>query len=545
MDLKRRLTFLSYAVNGAGLGHVVRQIALQKWLRRLCLAHGVKSEHWFLTTSEADAIVFREGFAAFKLPSKGIVEGAGIDKLAYLALGKQWVWHSIALLRPDVLLVDTFAEGSFHELPAALDLVKTKILVQRPMKPELARRPGYTALVQVYDRVIVPEHEDDEPGFRDLMGLDDSRLHFTGPMVRVDRHSVLARDVARARLGVAPGARCVLVTGGGGGDDGVGALFDAVEAAVLPDERVHIVYGAGPLFRGLPRHGPRRTWFAGHDLAEHAAAFDVAVTAAGFNTIHELLHLGVPVLCVPQEKIADDQLARARRYAERGALVVSASATVGHDLRALLDDDARRTALGGAGRAVMPMNHARDAALAVLATLWPPSLVTAAERLVRDDVVAAVAALGDDLGDVFELALALAGHDDRAGLREVDVEAAIALRRGAETSAAMLTGLAEQLTRKFKVRDLRVALQVLTAGSLAGQAAAVVDVLRALAPERHADVVAVTDAVLRAADRAGLAGEGVSSVAARLRTTRPPTPAQVGAAGGVAAARILAAGSAR
>jgi hypothetical protein len=344
----------------------------------------------------------------------------------------------------------------------------------------------------------------------------------------------------------------VLVTGGGGGDDGVGSLFDTVEAAVLADERVHVVYGAGPLFRGLPRHGPRRTWFSGHDLAEHAAAFDVAVTAAGFNTIHELLHLGVPVLCVPQEKIADDQMARARRYADRGALVVSAPATVGHDLRALLEDDVRRAGLAEAGRAVMPVNHARDAALAVLATVWPPSLVAAAERLVRDDVVAAVEGLGDDLGDVFDLALALAGHDDRAGLHEGDVDAAIALRRGAETSAAMLTGLAEQLTRKFKVgggtarsRDLGGALQALTGGDLAGQAAAVVDVLRALAPERHADAAAVVDAVLRAAERAGLSGEGLSSVAARLRTSRPPTPAQVGAAGGVAAARILAAGSAR
>jgi UDP-N-acetylglucosamine:LPS N-acetylglucosamine transferase len=182
--------------------------------------------------------------------------------------------------------------------------------------------------------------------------------------------------------------RCILVTGGGGGDDGVGGLFDVVEAALANDRSTHIVYGAGPLYRGAPRHGVGCTWFAGHDLAEHAAAFDVAVIAAGFNTVHELLLLGVPLLCVPQDKIADDQLARARRYAERGALIVSEVDAVAPALRTLLVDDERRAALSAAALAIMPENHARDAALAVLQTVWPPSLVAATARLVTPDVSA-------------------------------------------------------------------------------------------------------------------------------------------------------------
>jgi predicted glycosyltransferase len=543
MDVKKRLSFLSYAVNGAGLGHVVRQVALQKWLRRLCRAWGVKSEHWFLTTSEADSLVFREGFAAFKLPSKSIVEGAGIDKLAYLALAKQWVWHSVGLLRPDVLLVDTFAEGSFHELPAVLDLVRHRVLVQRPMKEDFVRRPGHAALLRAYDRVIVPEHEDDEPGLRALLDLDGDRLAFVGPMVRVDRHGVFDRALARRRLGVPDGARCVLVTGGGGGDDGVGGLFDVVEAALADDPAAHIVYGAGPLYRGAPRHGARRTWFAGHDLAEHAAAFDVAVTAAGFNTIHELLLLGVPLVCVPQEKIADDQLARARRYAERGALVVANVGGVGATLRDLLVDDARRASVAAAAVAVMPENHARDAALAVLQTVWPPSHVAAAARLVTADVVARTSVLGDDLGDVFDLALALAGHDDRAGLLPRDVDAALSLAAATMTKSAQLVAMADQLQRKFRVVKLGAALEGLGAEALAGQGAGVVEVLRALAPERQVDAAVVVDALQRAAARAGLVGGGIADVALRLRASRPPTPGQVATAGGVGAARILAASS--
>jgi predicted glycosyltransferase len=538
MDVKKRISFLSYAVNGAGVGHVVRQVAIHKWLRRLCSAGNIKSEHWFLTTSEADGLVFREGFAAFKLPSKTIVEAAGIDKLAYLAMAKQWVWTSITVLRPDVLIVDTFAEGSFHELPAVLDVVGTSVLVQRPVKDSFALRPGYLSLLQAYDRVIVPEHEDDVPQLREVMGVQSSRLRFVGPVVRADTFAAFNRTTARQRLGVAPDARCVLVTGGGGGDDTIDALFDAVEAAVGSDERVHLVLAAGPLFRGRPRRGPRRTMFVDHDLAEHAAAFDVAVSAAGFNTIHELLLFGVPLLVVPQEKIADDQGARARRYAERGAVVVTSRHDLGNDLRALLNDEPRRQALSRAARDVMPENHAKDAAIAILQTQLPPSLAAALARLVTDDVVEATVALGAELKDVVELALALAGHRDLAGLESLQVQRAVELCRRTEASPLVLVQLAEQLDKKWHVHDLDAQLVALCGGAISGQHHAVVEFLKACTPERHVDAALLIDALQQAALRLSFSGLGLSQALVGFKTTRPPGPVLVQQAGSVNAARL-------
>ena len=538
MDVKKRISFLSYAVNGAGVGHVVRQVAIHKWLRRLCSAGNIKSEHWFLTTSEADGLVFREGFAAFKLPSKTIVEAAGIDKIAYLAMAKQWVWTSITVLRPDVLIVDTFAEGSFHELPAVLDVVGTSVLVQRPVKDSFTLRPGHLSLLQAYDRVIVPEHEDDVPQLREVMGVQSSRLRFVGPVVRADAFAAFTRTSARQRLGVDSDVRCVLVTGGGGGDDTIDALFDAVEAAVGSDERVHLVLAAGPLFRGRPRRGPRRTMFVDHDLAEHAAAFDVAVSAAGFNTIHELLLFGVPLLVLPQDKIADDQGARARRYAERGAVVVTSLEAVGPDLRALLDDEPRRAALSDAAREVMPTNHAKDAAIAILQTQLPPSLAAALDRLVTDDVVEATVALGAELKDVVELALALAGHRDRAGLEALQLQRAVELCRRTEASPLVLVQLAEQLDKKWHVNDLDAHLVALCGGANSGQHHTVVEFLKACTPERHVDAALLIDALQQAALRLSFSGWGLSQALVRFKTTRPPGPVLVQQAGSVNAARL-------
>ena len=55
MDTPKSLCLVSYAVNGSGLGHLSRLIAINRWLRRYAAVAGVRTQHYFLTTSEAEA----------------------------------------------------------------------------------------------------------------------------------------------------------------------------------------------------------------------------------------------------------------------------------------------------------------------------------------------------------------------------------------------------------------------------------------------------------------------------------------------------------
>lgn len=508
METPKRLSFLSYAVNGGGVGHLVRQVAIQRWIRRLCAFAGTRSEHWFLTTSEADTLCFHEGFCAFKLPSKTIVDDAGLDKAAYIAMAKQWVWNSLTLLRPDVLVVDTFPNGSFHELGNALDVVKHKALVLRPVKQPFARRGAFQSLVQLYDRVVVPEHEDDEPELLEELGLPPARVAFCGPIVRSDRFDAFDASEAKKRLGIPEGKRAVLVTGGGGGDASIDAFFDAASDAVsVADDDVHVVYAAGPLFRGAPRRGANVTFFTGHDLAEHLAAFDVAVCAAGFNTIHELLFAGVPTLVVPQTKIADDQLARARRYADRSALRLTSTSTLAAELAALLADAKARTALSAQAKAQMPANHARDAAREILSLVLPPSILRSAHDVLDDEFVGKAQDAGAALGDVVDLALAVQARGDRAAVDAAAAQEALALVARAQAPASTLARIVEQLKKKVRSDDVVDLVGVLfDAPAIAGQHGGLLALLQALQPERTADGRVVVDAIVDAAGRA--AGEG-------------------------------------
>lgn len=223
-DLPRSLSIVSYAVNGSGLGHVARQVAIHRWLRRYASFAGVATRRWFLTTSEADTWLWHEGFAAFKLPSKSVVEAAGVPKLSYLALAKQWIWHSLALLRPDLLIVDTFPNGSFQELLGARARpVQAAGAGPATVKPDIAQQAAFRAVAGLYDRVIVPASAE-QRGSRSsasTRAASPSPGRSCGPNA-----SSCARAPRPARaLGVPDGARCVLISAGGGGDAGAEQLF--------------------------------------------------------------------------------------------------------------------------------------------------------------------------------------------------------------------------------------------------------------------------------------------------------------------------------
>lgn len=546
MDLPRQLSIVSYAVNGSGLGHVSRQVAIHRWLRRYAAFAGVHTQHWFLTTSEADTWLWHEGFAAFKLPSKSVVEEAGIHKLAYLALAKQWVWHSLALLRPDLLIVDTFPNGSFHELIGALDLCRHKALVLRPVKEEIAQQPAFRAMASLYDRVVVPEPAEDHTQLAARLGVDPRRLACTGPVMRCESFEMQDRAAARTTLGVdAP--RCVLVSAGGGGDATAEQLFATVASLLGDDPNIHLVFAAGPLFRGAPRRGPRLTWWTGPGLAEQLHGVDAAICAAGFNTVHELLFAGVPTVFVPQTKIADDQAARVDALVRAGAARVARlddPAGLRAELLAVLAEPAAST-LRAAGPTVVPENHARDAALEILGLALPASLLRHARETLDETLL-------HDLHDLQGMGLELPTLVDVAcalhGAREVDrsaleLEPALELLRVAHTrnvAAPTLLKLATLFGRKLRTArhdpdEVAAALTDLIAfPGLADQWSAAVLLLGALTGEREWSPRELVRQLCALLDAGLAAGRDV------FATARLVVEAQAGAGEGGSNAALLA-----
>lgn len=307
MSAARR--FLFYAVNGLGLGHVTRLLAIARQIRRQSSEHQIV----FLTSSEADSVIYGEGFAAVKVPSKTIRAETGLMPDIYAKLVQSLTWQTIGAFDPDVLVVDTFPTGSLQELLPVLRWPARTAFVYRVQQPEKAQSALLQQALPLYDRIILPH----APG-SETMPMPDhvrQRAHWVGPITIREADELLPRDEARHQLGLPLAGQAVFVSLGGGGDKAAPLHFHAV-AQALAESDMTLMLAAGPLYRGALPEGPRLRRVDRYPMAAHLRAFDLAISAAGYNTSHELALAGIPTVFAPQARGLDDQADRARRMAE-------------------------------------------------------------------------------------------------------------------------------------------------------------------------------------------------------------------------------------
>ena len=105
MASSRPVKILFYAINGSGVGHLTRLVAIARELRDLLKSMDRAFEIWFLTTSEAPQIAHE--FPVFKLPSKTILRQSEGGQWAYASVAKLMISNLIASFRPDALILDT------------------------------------------------------------------------------------------------------------------------------------------------------------------------------------------------------------------------------------------------------------------------------------------------------------------------------------------------------------------------------------------------------------------------------------------------------
>lgn len=98
-------------------------------------------------------------------------------------------------------------------------------------------------------------------------------------------------------------------------------------------------------------------------------SLDFAISAAGYNTYHELMHFQVPTIFIPNEKsAADDQVTRAYNAQNHGAALVLQKPTE-EKLMASIDfvlDKTTNEQMRQSAQALVPSNGAMEAAQLIL-----------------------------------------------------------------------------------------------------------------------------------------------------------------------------------
>lgn len=355
---------------GGTAGHVQPAIAIARAL----VARGHKQSAVELVGSSRgieSRLVPEAGFELTLLPGRGIqrkLSWQNVKSLAALVVAFRRAWKLVGRRRPRVVV----SVGGYASVPCALAAVVRRVPVvvaEQNAAPGAANR-----LVSRFAKACAVS----------FPGTPLPRAVVTGNPVRPE---VLAIDRAvdavgaRAKLGIEPGRRLVLIFGGSLGALRVNrAAIEAVRRwAGRSDLAVRHVVGARDWDEiaggGSPLPPGARLQYQAveydDDMPTSLAAADVVVCRSGASTSFELLAAGLPAVLVPSPFVtADHQTANARHLAAAGAAVVVPDAELdGGRLTAevdtLLADPRRLAAMADAARAASRPSAADDIAALV------------------------------------------------------------------------------------------------------------------------------------------------------------------------------------
>ncbi|WP_040657593.1 UDP-N-acetylglucosamine--LPS N-acetylglucosamine transferase [Ornithinimicrobium pekingense] len=356
-------TVLLLSSNGAGMGHLTRLLA---YGRRL---PGQVHRH-VLSLSQAVPAVEAEGLTWEYLPSQG---ASGLRPATWRALFADRVTEVLERVDPDVLVFDGTHPYSGLDVALARHPRTRAVWSRRGMwKP--GRNGHQLQKAAWFDSVLEPT---DLAAPADTGETADAEAVRVRPVTLLDREELSGRAEARAALGLPADGPLALVSLGAGNindtDDEVGAAAAALTAngigvCVTAPSIAERAYAGSDVH--LVRHFP---------LSRHFRAFDHAVVAAGYNSFHETLRLGVPTLFVPNTATSlDDQAARARYADRRGWALAAPTLTDGRAPALVAELVERGPELAAQAQADDPGNGAADAAAELLRVAALPTRTGAA-----------------------------------------------------------------------------------------------------------------------------------------------------------------------
>ncbi|MDT0202925.1 glycosyltransferase [Nocardioides sp. AE5] len=289
--------------NGAGMGHLTRLLAYAR-------AMGDDAEIRFLSLSQAVPLVGQFGFDfEYVASSQGLAMPPGLWQDVYVTR----VSDAIGRFRPDVVVFDgTWPYNGTPDIraqhPQARWIWSRRGMWRADANGEQLAKTGW------FDEVLEPG---DLAAPYDRGAARNEPAHRVGPVTLLDPADLDPRAEARSALGLpADGPLALLSLGAGNINDTSGDIGAATAALGSLGVGVCLTQTA---IASTPVSTAQVHLVKDYPLSRRYAAFDVVVSATGYNSFHELMRMGVPSLLVPNTATAlDDTEARARYAADQG-----------------------------------------------------------------------------------------------------------------------------------------------------------------------------------------------------------------------------------
>lgn len=352
--------------NGTGMGHLTRQLAIAKRLPD-------SLQPVIATMSQAMPVIERFGFLAEYIPS---AQQLGIDEWEWNGHLAAHLDHLLDLYRPSVLVFDGNRpyDGlvtAMRRWPACRTVWSRRAMWRADADDTPLRRQAH------FDLVLEPGEIAAERDFGPTASVRAS-ARSVDPIVLLDDGERLPRQEARRALGLRMDATAVLIQLGSGSNQDLLPIIEALSREQQSRLGIEMRLAEWLMTEEPLGLVPGLTVLQEYPIARYLNAFDLAISAAGYNSYHELVAAGVPALFLPNmDPTMDDQMARARFAEDHGfglALDPSHLDLLPAYLARLLDPGLRRRMATASGRFARP--NGALAAAEILASLATDTLPT-------------------------------------------------------------------------------------------------------------------------------------------------------------------------
>jgi UDP:flavonoid glycosyltransferase YjiC (YdhE family) len=296
---------LLVSTNGTGMGHLTRSMAIARRLK--------ETKPVLLTMSSAVGVAAEQGFLCEHFPSPEAPSPGG--PLQWEDRFQRRLRELFETYEPSVVVFD--GVNPYWGLLAALPRARArKVWVRRAMwQPGAGERR--LALAAAFDEVVEPgELAASEDRGATAAVRDEATV--VPPVTLLAAEEILPRERAAAELGLDPARPAALIQLGAGGPE-IDEIASRCAERMRLESDLQVAVLESAISGSLRLPGDVKVLKATYPMSRFYRAFDLAVSAAGYNAFHELFAAGVPTLWVPRPRELDDQRARAAWAAGAGA----------------------------------------------------------------------------------------------------------------------------------------------------------------------------------------------------------------------------------
>lgn len=311
----RPRVYIFLPINGVGLGHLTRSLAVATRLREI----DPSAQIIFLTTSIAIPIVHRFGFQCHHVPPAALV-GDHVKPSQWNRLFFKSVENVLRLYRPLIFVFDGSAPYiGLEKIIRSYGRMRF-VWIKRGLYKSEVDQTALDKRAALFDLVVSPREVADAGS--SFSSARTTRIVEVPPISLLDRSGLLGREEARAALRIEGDGGLAYVQLGAGNINGIIDVEKRVVAS-LRARRMRVVVGRSPIALGADDDTGADRVVIDYPNSRYFAAFDFAVLAGGYNSVCEAISLGLPAIFIPNTQTgADDQLKRVRQASEFGPYVV-------------------------------------------------------------------------------------------------------------------------------------------------------------------------------------------------------------------------------